>query len=266
VEQPAQPDLSPTRQRGALIVGASSGIGAAVARVLAARGYQVALVARRAEALQQLAQELNGGAGTGAPVARIYPHDVCDYAAAPAVFARVVDDLRAGGARLELLIYASGIMPGGRDGPWSFDEERATIETNVVGAMRWLGLAAELFTRQGSGTLAGISSVAGDRGRRGNSVYMASKAALTTYLESLRFRLRGTGVRVVTIKPGFVATPMTRALTLPRPLVTAPDATARQIVEACVRGTSVAYIPRYWAPIMWVIRALPSSVLARLPI
>lgn len=258
---------------GALIVGASTGMGAALARVLAGRGYTVALVGRQAEKLGQVAQDIaaksGGASGSAQQVARAYALDIRDYAAAPELFGRIAQEMAASGAELQLVVYAAGVMPGGQsgqDGQWSFEEEQAMLETNAVGAMRWLGLAAESFRRKGRGTVAAISSVAGDRGRRGNSAYMASKAALSTYMDSLRFRLRGTGVRVVTLKPGFVATPMTAGVKTPKPLTISADAAAKRIAAACEGGSGVKYVPGYWGAIMWVIRALPSSVLARLPI
>ena len=254
---------------GALIVGASTGMGAALAHVLAGRGYVVALVGRQADKLGQIAQAINGKAGNAANAAQaahVYSLDVRDYAAAPELFGRIAQELAASGADLRLVVYAAGVMPPGRQDQWSFEEEQAMLETNAVAALRWLGLAAESFRRKGRGTVAAISSVAGDRGRRGNSAYMASKAALSTYMESLRYRLRGTGVRVVTIKPGYVATPMIEGVKTPKPLTISAEAAARGIAAACERGSAVAYVPGYWRAIMWVVRALPSSVLARLPI
>lgn len=252
-----------TARPGALIIGASSGMGAALARVLAARGYAVALIGRQGDKLSQLAREINEG---GKGQATAYSHDVREYNAAPELFARVASDMAAAGASFRLAVYTAGVMPAETQGMWSFEDERAMVETNVIGAMRWLDLAAASFQRSGGGTIAAISSVAGDRGRRGNSAYMASKAALSTFLESLRYRLHSTGVRVVTIKPGYVATPMTAGMKLPKSLTVSADRAAQQIATACERGTAVAYVPGYWRTIMWVIRALPASLMTRLPI
>lgn len=256
---------SATGRPGALVVGASSGMGAAVARALAGRGYSVALVGRQAEKLEQTARDINAKSGA-VQSARSYRLDVRDYAAAPELFGRIAQEMAASGTDLQLVVYAAGVMPQGQGEQWSFEDEQAMLETNAIGAMRWLGLAAASFSRKGRGTVAAISSVAGDRGRRGNSAYMASKAALSTYMDSLRYRMRGTGVRVVTLKPGFVATPMTEGMKLPKPLTISADAAAKRIVAACERSSGVVYVPGYWSFIMLVIRALPSSVLARLPI
>jgi short-subunit dehydrogenase len=147
----------------------------------------------------------------------------------------------------------------------NFAGEHAMLETNVVGAMRWLSLGADHLKRTGGGTLVGVSSVAGERGRPGNGAYMASKAALTSYLDSLGYKVHGTGVRVVTIKPGYVASPMTAGLKLPARLTVTPEVAARRIASAAVRGRREVYVPGIWRPIMWLVRHLPSAVVARMP-
>ena len=248
-----------TSPSGAIIVGASSGIGAALADELARRGYRLALVARRAPELEAIAARLNASAPGRA---RVYAHDVRDYDATPALFEQIRADL--GDAPLGLVVYVSGVLPpAGADG-WPFAAEREMIETNLTGAMRWLGLAAEVFARQGRGSLVGVSSVAGDRGRAGNAAYMASKSGLSTYLESLRYRLARRGVRVVTIKPGFVATPMIAGVKPPRPLVISAEQAARRIAEVCERGPEVVYVPARWAGVMLIVRMLPSFIMKRL--
>jgi short-subunit dehydrogenase len=248
--------------RGALVIGASSGMGAAIARELARRGYTLALVARRDDRLTSLRDEIN--AATGRNSAHSYPHDVRDYDSAPDLLRQIVTDL--GANTLQMVVYTAGIMPDSATGDWPFADERAMLETNTIGAMRWLGLAADILRAQGRGTLVGVSSVAGERGRRGNSAYQASKAALTTWLESLRYRLKGSGVRVVTIKPGYVATEMTVAMKLPQQATISADDAARRIVSAAERGRAVVYVPGYWRPIMWTVRHLPAALMTRLPV
>jgi decaprenylphospho-beta-D-erythro-pentofuranosid-2-ulose 2-reductase len=252
----------------AIIIGASTGMGAALARKLVDRGFQVALVARQVDKLDALVDYLNASYRdkTVVPVARAYQHDVCDYEAVPGLIDSIRHDAGNDGGEIKLLVYAAGIMPPGEQGRWTFQEEQRTIETNLIGAMAWIGASAEVMKRIGHGTIVGISSVAGDRGRKGNSAYMASKAALTTYLESLRYRLHGTGVRVVTVKPGYVATPMTAGMKLPRPLTISAEVAADSIARRCERGRTVAYVPGYWGLIMLIIRTLPAWVLVRLPI
>lgn len=242
----------------ALIVGASSGIGEELARQLAADGCQVALVARREEELKRLAAEFDGRAGRS--VSLVYPHDVCQYECVPALFQQIAHDL--GG--LDLVIYSAGVMPILNEGEYNFEKDRLTIETNVLGAIAWLNEAAQRFERAGEGTIVGLSSVAGDRGRRGSVVYSASKAALTTYLEGLRNRVGRHGVKVVTIKPGPVDTPMTKALSKKPMLVSVSQAASEMLAKAQRDG--VVYVPGKWRPVMFIVRHIPSFVFKKLNI
>ncbi len=255
-------------RKGAILVGASTGMGAALARILAQRGYRVALIARQADTLQHVCDAINAAAPDvpGGPVATAYPHDVTHYDEAPDLFERIRRDLGAGGSELDLLVYAAGVMPRGANGVWSFDDERAIVESNVLGGMRWIGLAATAMKAARHGTILGISSVAGDRGRKGNSAYMAAKAAMSTYLESLRYRLAGSGVRVVTVKPGFVATPMTAGLKTPKPLTVSAERAATRIADLCDGGATVAYVPGYWRAIMRIVKSVPAPLMPKMPL
>lgn len=234
-------------------------MGEAIARKLAASGISVALVARREADLTALAQKLNDDAGELR--ARAYAHDVTNIDEAPGLFAKITSDL--GG--LDLIVYAAGVMPAVGVDEYNIHKDALIFDVNVKGAMSWLNLAAERFRQQKSGTLVGISSVAGDRGRRGQPAYCASKAALDTYLESLRNRLARFGVAVVTIKPGPVRTPMTAGLGK-LPLMIDADIAADQILSAAGDGAVVAYVPSKWRPIMRVIRNIPSQIFRYLSI
>jgi decaprenylphospho-beta-D-erythro-pentofuranosid-2-ulose 2-reductase len=238
----------------AIIVGASSGIGLALARALAADGAQVALVARRAAELDRAVAEI------GPERARAYPHDVTETEAVPALLQAIAHDL--GG--IDLVVYAAGILP--EQPPDSYDTatDAQIIAINFTGAVAWLNAAAARFSRTRDGTIIGIGSVAGDRGRRGNPVYGATKAALASYLESLRNRLAVRGVTVVTAKPGYVATAMIAGTKTPRILpVIPPEQAAREILAAARRGSVVAYVPPVWGTIMRVVRAIPSRLFRR---
>jgi short-subunit dehydrogenase len=127
-----------------------------------------------------------------------------------------------------------------------------------------LTLLANRMVVQQHGTLAVISSVAGDRGRPSNYLYGAAKAAVSTFCEGLRVRLFKAGVHVITIKPGLVDTPMTRGLALPSVLVAQPDMVARRIVRGINRQVAVLYVPGFWAVIMWLIRVMPQPLFKRL--
>lgn len=255
---PARTRVKLTRMRAtwrqAIVIGASSGIGAALVRQLAGEGCRTAAVARRATELERLAAETGGLA---CPV----PHDVTVPDEIPALFQRLCREL--GG--LDLVIYAAGVMPRLAEDEYDLAKDRAIMAVNVVGALAWLNEAAARFARAGAGTIVGIASVAGDRGRRGNPAYCASKAALDTYLEAIRHRVARRGVRVVTAKPGPVDTPMTRGY--PRlPFVISAEEAARRILAAARRGARTVYVPARWRPIMFAIRHLPHAVFARLDI
>lgn len=241
----------------ALIVGASSGIGEELARQLAREGCRVALVARRTEELMRLADEINATGG-GKTLARVYPHDVREYACVPALFQQITREL--GG--LDLVIYAAGVMPRIAEDEYDFAKDRLNVEVNLLGAIAWLNEAAQRFGRGRAGTIVGISSVAGDRGRKGYPVYAASKAALNTYLEALRNRVGRDGVAVVTVKPGPVDTPMTQGMDK-LPLLIPAERAAAAILNAARRRAGTVYVPGVWRGIMFVVRHVPSFLFKR---
>jgi len=239
------------------VVGASSGIGAAIGRQLAAEGCRVALVARRETDLTTLADEIRARGGE----ALVQAHDVTRYDEVPAVFQGICRAL--GG--LDLIVYAAGVMVRIHEEEYAFAKDRQMVEVNFLGAIAWLNEAADRFQRAGGGTIVGISSVAGDRGRRGYPVYNASKAGLDTYLEALRNRLTRHGVAVVTVKPGPVATAMTAGLDRVPFMIPAEDAAA-QTLAAARRRVTTAYVPARWRPIMFVLRNIPSALFTRLDV
>jgi short-subunit dehydrogenase len=245
--------------RRALVVGASSGLGAALASSLAEAGYDTALVARREGELAELCRRIKASGATGVP--RSYAHDVCRFEEVPPLFERIVEDLHG----LDLIAYVAGVMP--EVGPDEFDleKDRAMVETNLLGAIAWLNEAARWLGVAGRGSIVGISSMAGERGRRAAPVYGASKAGLNTYLESLRNRLSVRGVHVLTVKPGFLRTVMLEGRSGIF-WVTSPEDAARQILRAVARRRSEIFVSRRWRLVSWVLRALPSFLFRRLPV
>ncbi len=240
----------------ALIVGASSGIGEALARRLAREGYKVALVARRAERLQTVCDSLNTGADT---IAFPYPHDVTQYDTVPATFQTILRDL----GRIDVVVYSAGAMPPVEPNEYNFDKDHETVAGNLLGAMAWLNQAALYFERQGSGHIIGLSSVAGERGRVGYPAYQASKAAFTSFLESLRNRLARQGVHVLTVKPGMVDTEMLRNVKR-RLWVIRPEQAANDIYRALKRRQQVIFTPARWEWVMLIIRNIPSFIFRRM--
>lgn len=251
------PPSAPIPWRHAVVVGASSGIGEAIARRLVAAGVATALVARRGERLAALARELNDGRPVA--LARPWEHDVADTGGA----APLVDEIARTLGGLDLVVYAAGIMPRVQPDEYDLVTDAEIVAVNLVGAMAWLDAVAPRLAAAGAGTIVGISSVSGDRGRRAYPAYAASKAGLTTYLESLRNRLAARGVTVVTAKPGPVDTPMTHGLDR-LPFLVGADAAAAAILRAAARGRSTVYVPARWRFIMAAIRAIPSAIFRRL--
>ncbi|CAM5190596.1 Short-subunit dehydrogenase OS=Castellaniella defragrans OX=75697 GN=HNR28_002963 PE=3 SV=1 [Castellaniella denitrificans] len=225
------------------ITGASSGIGAALARRYAARGAVLGLVGRRRDALQALCDGLPGQGH------RIYALDVRDRAALHAA----ARDFLAHGP-VDLAIASAGISAGTlTDAPEDHAVFEAILDTNVLAMVATFEPFVAPMRARGRGTLVGIGSVAGVRGLPGAGAYSASKAAVRAYCESLRVELRGTGVRVVTLAPGFIATPMTARNPYRMPFLMPVERFAGQALRAIDAGVSYRVIPR---PMAWVARLL----------
>ncbi|MEP7234197.1 MAG: SDR family NAD(P)-dependent oxidoreductase [Ignavibacteriota bacterium] len=247
----------------AIVIGASGGIGEALVYELARQGVSVALVARRTEELERVAAEASRLAALtdGSRKAAFFQfvHDVTHFSEVPSLFQEITRQL--GG--LDLIIYNSGIMPAIARDEYNFEKDKTILETNLLGAFAWLNEAAMRFQNAGEGTIVGISSIAGERGRRGMPAYMTSKAAISTYLESLRNRLSQYGVKVVTIKPGVIDTPMSK--NAPNKLwLYSPEDAAKEIISAARRGVTVKYVPWKWRIVSFVLHSLPSFIFRRL--
>ena len=249
------PSLRPGKR--AIIVGASSGIGAALARRLADEGYSLALLARRADLLAALCREINAAVGEVRAIS--YVHDVTDYDSVPGLLQEITATL--GG--LDLFIYNSGILfPSGMK-HFEFEKDRRMTEVNYLGALVWLNPVAAMFNHLKAGQIVGISSVAGERGRVGNPAYNASKAALSCYLESLRNRLTRRGVHVLTVKPGYVLTDMTAGMKNLYFAIPAERAAA-DIYKAIRSRKQVIYTASIWWLVMFTVRNIPSIIFRRL--
>lgn len=239
-----------------LIVGATSAIAEAAARLFARRGDSLMLAGRDLRRLQAMADDLRV---RGAAQAHVGAYEATDPAAAAAVLQLAQEHL--GG--LDAILIAHGTLP---EQSQCADDLALTLQqfqVNATSVIALCTLAATLFQCQRSGVIAVLSSVAGERGRASNYVYGAAKAAVTTFTSGLRQRLRPHNVRVVTIKPGFVDTPMTARFKKGL-LWASPPSVARDIVQAMDRGTGVIYTPWFWRPIMFVVRSIPESVFVRL--
>lgn len=244
--------------RHVVVAGATDGIGRALAIEYARRGWRVALLGRDPARLEAAVAEARG-ASPGELVTGV-AWDATDAArAAPAL----EEAARALG-QIDLLLYVAGAMHAGATAAERADGAARMIDVNLTGAVRLLEHAADYMVAAGRGRIVGVGSIAGDRVRKGNPAYGASKAGLHAYLEGLRHRLHGTGVAVSTIKPGWVRTRM-----LPEggprfpPAVTA-EAAARLVARGLERGREVFSVPRWWGLVSLGLRATPRFLYKRI--
>ncbi|HET9017789.1 MAG TPA: SDR family oxidoreductase [Thermomicrobiaceae bacterium] len=242
--------------RSVLVIGATSAIATATARRFAADGARFMLVARSAEHLAAVGDDLRvrGAAGV-----ETYPLDLTDIDGQAGMLAAAARAL----GRIDVALVAYGTLGDQHASEVSVETTLREWNTNATSTIALLTLLGNQFERQGSGTLVVLSSVAGDRGRRSNYVYGAAKAALSTFLSGLRARLSASGVRVITVKPGMVDTPMTAHLRK-GPLFATPERVARDIHHAVLHGSDVVYTPRYWRYVMLLIRAMPERIFKRM--
>ena len=247
----------PERPRGTVLVaGATSAIARATAAELARRGHALVLAARDVAEAEAIAADLRLRFGVAARAALL---DALDFAS----HETLADSVLAEGDAFEGVVVALGWMGDTETARHDADEARRTIDINLTAVVSLLTPLADHLERRGTGFVCVVSSVAGDRGRQSNYVYGAAKGGLSVYLQGLRNRLFHAGVRVVTVKPGFVDTRMTFGLPGTF-LVAAPERVARGIVRAIEGGLDVVYLPGFWGPVMRGIRAVPERLFKRL--
>lgn len=234
-----------------LITGASSGLGAGMAREFAARGHHLALCARRTERLEALKAELEAAHGVRVELAAL---DVNDHAQ---VF-RVFDDFAIRFGRLDRVVVNAGVGEGRRIGTGHFETNRRTVETNLIAALAQCEAAVAIFRRQQHGHLVTVSSMSAVRGLpRHLTAYAASKAGLAHLTEGIRADLLDTPIRVTTLLPGYIRTELNAgAKRLPFEVDEATG--SRALVRAIERAPAVACVPAWpWAPLAWLMRRLP---------
>jgi decaprenylphospho-beta-D-erythro-pentofuranosid-2-ulose 2-reductase len=240
-----------------LIIGGSSAIAAACAREWVKDGANLFLAGRHETRLEAVAQDLRV---RGAKRVDTFVLDVNDYPQHKPMLDACVASL----GRIDIVLLAHGTLSDQSACERDPEATVREISTNALSTIALLTVLAGVFETQKSGSIAVISSVAGDRGRPSNYVYGTAKAAVTTFCEGLRARLFKSNVKVLTIKPGFVDTPMTAGLPLPGPLVATPERVAADIVRAVARGRDSLYTPWFWTGIMLIIRSLPGFLFKRI--
>lgn len=242
--------------RNVLIFGATSAIAQAIGRIYAAAGASLVLVGRDRVRLESNAADLRV---RGAVKAVVIAADLSEFAQHAGLVARAGAEL----ASLDVVLIAHGTLPDQQRCDEDATELRRAIETNFVSVVTLATVVAAALERQGRGTLVVFGSVAGDRGKRSNYAYGAAKAGVAVFLEGLGIRLRSRGVGVLTVKPGFVDTPMT-AKFKKGPIWATPERVAASVCRAVEQRKSVVYVPWFWRPIMLLIRVLPSSIFTRM--
>ena len=238
----------------ALVIGATSDIGRAITRRLAAEMGVVQLAGRDVEGLEREARDIRVRTKASVTVHRC---DVLEREGCVAL-ANALEPLA------DVAVCVVGALGDQSRAERDARAAEDIIVVNYLGPALLLGALAERFEARGAGTLVGVGSVAGDRGRASNYVYGSAKAGFAAFLSGLRHRLAGKGVHVVTVKPGYVRTRMTDGMDLPDVLTAEPDEVADAVLRAIRRRRGVVYVRRRWRLLMWVVRLIPERLFKRL--
>ena len=241
-----------------VFLGATRGMGRALARRLAARGDRLVLLGRDLNDLERSARDLEARAGSAPGSVGVARCDLLE----PESFAPALDLAERALGRTDAVVVTAGLFATQDRLEADPALARRVLEADFSGTVLFCEEARRRLLAAGGGTLCVFSSVAGERGRKPVVLYGAAKAGLTRYLEGLDHRFRARGLRVVTVKPGFVRTSMTAGLPEP-PFAGEPEPVARAVERALDRGTPVVYVPGVWRWVMLVIRLLPRAVMRR---
>ena len=239
-----------------LVIGATSSIAIATARLLAENGFNLFLIARDIERLEKLAADLKV---RGANNVYFDVLDINIFSSHKIILENAKNKL----GNIDIALIAHGVLPDQKNCENDFELTLAAFNTNALSTISLLTHLANIFEAQQTGSIAVIGSVAGDRGRQSNYVYGAAKASVSIFTQGLRNRLSPYGVHVLTIKPGFVDTPMTLQFRK-NFLWTKPERIAKGIIEAIDSKKNTVYLPGYWRFIMWIIRSIPEGIFVRL--
>ncbi len=239
-----------------LILGATSPIARAVADEYAAAGNSIGVAARDIEEAERIGSDLSIRHGVSTDALSFDARDFDGHH-------RLIDDAEAALGPVEVALVAFGTMGDQQQSEQDFQKARQVIDVNYTGAVSICEILARRFEERARGSIIGISSVAGDRGRASNYFYGSAKGAFTLYLQGLRNRLADRGVHVMTVKLGFVDTRMTFDLDTSIPIAS-PEETGRAIFEAEHKGVDSFYYPRFWRGIMTMIKSIPERVFKHL--
>jgi len=230
-----------------LIIGAKSDIAKGIAKKYAENGYNLFLAARRSSELEDFATDIKIRNNNKVQCIEL---DILDYHSHQEIYNSLVE-------RPIGVILVAGYLGNQEKAQTDFEEAQKIIDTNYTGAVSILNVVANDFEKIKNGFIIGISSVAGDRGRKSNFIYGSAKGGFAIYLSGLRNRLFNSNVHVMTVKPGFVATKMTEGLDLPKKLTAQPGEVANDIYQAQQKGKNILYSKWYWRGIMLIIKNIP---------
>ena len=239
-----------------LIIGAKSDIAKEVARVYAKNGYDLYLAARQSDSLNDLANDIKIRSNVDV---KLKEFDITNFKSHSNFYTNL-ESKPIG------VIVVAGYMTEQKECENDFEKTLNTINVNYTGAASILNVIANDMEKNKNGFIIGVSSVAGDRGRKANYIYGSSKAAFSAYLSGLRNRLFESKVQVLTVKPGFVATKMTVGLDLPTKLTAQPEDVALDIFNAQQKGKDVLYTKGIWKLIMLIIKHIPEFIFKRMSI
>jgi decaprenylphospho-beta-D-erythro-pentofuranosid-2-ulose 2-reductase len=237
-----------------LILGAASDIAIAIAEKFASEGYHIQLAARNAQRLQPLQSDL---AIKYTSRVSVHEFDATDFASHVHVFESL-------DPKPDITICVFGYLGENEKALLDWSEASKILHTNYTGAVSILNIAALHYISKGAGVIAGIASVAGERGRQSNFLYGSAKAGFIAYLSGLRNRLFREKVHVCTIQPGFVYTKMTEELSLPKLLTATPEQVASAVYSAVEKRRNVVYVKWFWRWIMLIIKLIPEPIFKRL--
>jgi decaprenylphospho-beta-D-erythro-pentofuranosid-2-ulose 2-reductase len=233
-----------------LILGATSDIGFAIAKKFASEKYDVQLAARNVEQLRPMQSDIQIRYNVNCT---IHQFDALNFSSHQSFY----DSLSP---KPDVTIYVIGYMNDNEKVIGDWNESFRTINTNYSGAVSILNIVAADYGNKKAGTIVGISSVAGNRGRQSNYIYGSAKAAFTAYLSGLRNKMYHHGVHVMTVLPGFVDTKMTEHLTLPKPLTAKPEEVGEAVYNGVRNRKNVIYVKWFWKYIMKIVTSIPESM------